>query len=155
MVAKHSVTLNHASCALLDDQAGQHIICSDMSGGLHRYDLRTGTKTQSYAGHVNSRTRLDFTIDPNTQLISAPGEDGRVRVWDSSSAGPLASFGPFGAVPARPGICAILRSDWGGRGLSRGGAGAAAAFALLAPGRDPDVHSLDFYSRFQKVENTC
>ena len=142
-----AIKMDSAVCCIQATDAGRDIVCSDMAGGLHRYDLRTGARTQSYVGHVNSRTRLDFAIDPATQLLSAPGEDGICRVWDLNSGGrSLASFGPFGSVPARPGVCAVLRSDWGGRGLASVEAGPAASFALLAPGQDPDVHSLDFYS---------
>lgn len=125
-----------------------------MSGGLHKYDLRTRGKSKSYAGHVNSRTRLEFSIDPAMQLISAPGEDGLIRIWDLDTEHALASFGSFGSVPARPGACAVLRSDWGGCGPGRAGRGAgpSPALALLAPGQDYHAHSLDFYAYSPKVE---
>jgi WD40 repeat protein len=132
------------------DEVGgdRDVVCSDMSGGLSRWDMRTGGMTQRYLGHTNSRTVLEFTVDERAGLLCAPGEDGVARVWDVGSGQLLSEVGPFGTVPARAGNVAVLQSNWGGCPRSSAVAEATSSpfLAMLTGGEDPEQFSLRFYS---------
>ncbi|CAN8300276.1 unnamed protein product [Cochlearia groenlandica] len=66
----------------------QHLMASSMDGTIKLYDLRMvtrGVAVQTYEGHVNSHTHIEFGIDPSERFLMSGGEDCYTRIWSIKS----------------------------------------------------------------------
>ncbi|TFK52231.1 hypothetical protein OE88DRAFT_1678258 [Heliocybe sulcata] len=88
-----------------------HLVVNGINGDLDMFDLRFskhGTPVMAFPGHVNSFTReLGFTIDAESDLLFAAGQDARLRAWSLRTGDPLCTptqvdrvdiTNPFGTV---------------------------------------------------------
>nr|CAC01732.1 hypothetical protein [Arabidopsis thaliana] len=79
----------------------QYLMASSMDGTL--YDQRMvkrGVGVQTYEGHVNSHTPIEFGIDPSERFILSGGDDCYTRIWSIKS-GQLMSENKFSnSVPS-------------------------------------------------------
>ncbi|CAM8887733.1 unnamed protein product [Rhodiola kirilowii] len=61
----------------------QYFLASSMDGTINLYDRRMNkSEVQSYAGHVNSHTRIQLGVDPSDTFLMSGGEDSYTRIWD-------------------------------------------------------------------------
>ncbi|KAL0730065.1 hypothetical protein Bca4012_026158 [Brassica carinata] len=81
----------------------QYLMASSMDGTIKLYDQRMvkrGVAVQTYEGHVNSHTRIEFGIDPSERFLMSGGEDCFTRIWSIKS-GQLLSENKFSnSVPS-------------------------------------------------------
>ncbi|CAH8320194.1 unnamed protein product [Eruca vesicaria subsp. sativa] len=66
----------------------QYLMASSMDGTIKLYDQRMvkgGVAVQTYEGHVNSHTRIEFGIDPSETFLMSGGEDCYTRIWSIKS----------------------------------------------------------------------
>uniref|UniRef100_M4E4B2 Uncharacterized protein n=1 Tax=Brassica campestris TaxID=3711 RepID=M4E4B2_BRACM len=81
----------------------QYLMASSMDGTIKLYDQRMvkrGVAVQTYEGHVNSHTRIEFGIDPSERFLMSGGEDCCTRIWSIKS-GQLLSENKFSnSVPS-------------------------------------------------------
>ncbi|KAJ4910619.1 Transducin/WD40 repeat-like superfamily protein [Raphanus sativus] len=81
----------------------QYLMASSMDGTIKLYDQRMvkrGVAVQTYEGHVNSHTRIEFGIDPSERFLMSGGEDCYTRIWSIKS-GQLLSENKFSnSVPS-------------------------------------------------------
>ncbi|XP_010492689.1 PREDICTED: DDB1- and CUL4-associated factor 4-like isoform X1 [Camelina sativa] len=81
----------------------QYLMASSMDGTIRLYDQRLvkrGVAVQTYEGHVNSHTRIEFGIDPTEKFLLSGGEDCYTRIWSIKS-GQLLSENKFSdSVPS-------------------------------------------------------
>jgi WD repeat-containing protein 21A len=78
-------------------------MASSMDGTIKLYDQRMvkrGVGVQTYEGHVNSHTPIEFGIDPSERFILSGGDDCYTRIWSIKS-GQLMSENKFSnSVPS-------------------------------------------------------
>ncbi|KAF8085445.1 hypothetical protein N665_0667s0041 [Sinapis alba] len=75
----------------------QYLMASSMYGTMKLYDQRMaerGVAVQTYEGHVNSHTRIEFGIDPSERFVMSGGDDCYTRIWSIKS-GQLLSENKF------------------------------------------------------------
>ncbi|ESQ41727.1 hypothetical protein EUTSA_v10015915mg, partial [Eutrema salsugineum] len=75
----------------------QYLMASSMDGTIKLYDQRMvkrGVAVQTYVGHVNSHTRIEFGIDPSERFLMSGGDDCYTRIWSIKS-GQLLSENKF------------------------------------------------------------
>ncbi|CAH2072527.1 unnamed protein product [Thlaspi arvense] len=75
----------------------QYLMASSMDGTIKLYDQRMvkrGVAVQTYEGHVNSHTRIEFGIDPSERFLMSGGDDCYTRIWSIKS-GQLLSENKF------------------------------------------------------------
>ncbi|XP_050231926.1 uncharacterized protein LOC126680785 isoform X2 [Mercurialis annua] len=75
-------------CCLVSLQSyDQYFLASSMDGSIKLYDHRMAKRgaIQSYEGHVNSHTRLQFGVDQTERFLMAGGEDCNLRLWSIKS----------------------------------------------------------------------
>ncbi|KAJ8478146.1 hypothetical protein OPV22_021873 [Ensete ventricosum] len=79
-----AVFMSSAVCSLVALQSDdKYFLASSMDGSIELFDrrlLRRGS-VQSYAGHVNSHTRLQLGVNPSETFLISGGEDCFLRVW--------------------------------------------------------------------------
>ncbi|VVB14912.1 unnamed protein product [Arabis nemorensis] len=75
----------------------QYLMASSMDGTMKLYDQRMvkrGVAVQTYEGHVNSHSRIEFGIDPSERFLMSGGDDCYTRIWSIKS-GQLLSQNKF------------------------------------------------------------
>ncbi|KAL1195457.1 Katanin p80 WD40 repeat-containing subunit B1-like protein [Cardamine amara subsp. amara] len=75
----------------------QYLMASSMDGTIKLYDQRMdkrGGAVQTYEGHVNSHSRIEFGIDPSERFLISGGVDFYTRIWSIKS-GQLLSENKF------------------------------------------------------------
>uniref|UniRef100_A0A7N0U7Z8 Transducin/WD40 repeat-like superfamily protein n=1 Tax=Kalanchoe fedtschenkoi TaxID=63787 RepID=A0A7N0U7Z8_KALFE len=80
----------------------QYFLASSMDGSINLYDRRMNKKgeVQSYAGHVNSHTRIQLAVDPSETFLMSGGEDSYMRIWDIKGGELLYAASFMSAVPS-------------------------------------------------------
>eukprot|EP01018_Ginkgo_biloba_P030729 Gb_10977 [translate_table: standard] len=79
-----AIYMSSAVCSLAvlhsDDK---YLLASSMNGTMKLWDRRLVQRgaVQSYEGHVNSHTTLQFGVDPTETLLASGGEDSAIRIW--------------------------------------------------------------------------
>uniref|UniRef100_A0A2P2KJD9 Uncharacterized protein MANES_03G071900 n=1 Tax=Rhizophora mucronata TaxID=61149 RepID=A0A2P2KJD9_RHIMU len=79
----------------------KYFLASSMDGSVKLYDHRMARRgaIQSYEGHVNSCSRLQFGVDQSGRFLVAGGEDCNVRLWSIKSGEMLFEKKFFDAIP--------------------------------------------------------
>ncbi|XP_064967233.1 uncharacterized protein LOC103986735 [Musa acuminata AAA Group] len=79
-----AVFMSSAVCSLVALQSDDnYFLASSMDGSIKLFDCRLLQRgsVQSYAGHVNSHTRLQLGVNPSETFLISGGEDCFLRIW--------------------------------------------------------------------------
>ncbi|KAL3833825.1 hypothetical protein ACJIZ3_008561 [Penstemon smallii] len=63
------------------------VLCLQVDQSIRLYDRRLTDRgpVQSYEGNVNSRTQIQFGVDPSEKVVMSGGEDCYLRLWNIKS----------------------------------------------------------------------
>ncbi|KAN0021701.1 hypothetical protein ACTFIU_003845 [Dictyostelium citrinum] len=82
--------------SLIDDN---YLIIGSINGVISKWDRRVNKSVIQYLHNENSGSkRMGISISPDQQYLSACGDDGFIRIWNTSTGSLIKTIGPFSSL---------------------------------------------------------